>query len=223
MPKTLCLLHTGALLVPVFTELAKELLPGVRLFHMLDESLIQNTIAAGSLQKATIRRLFKEIESAREGGADVVMVTCSSLGPAITLAQQAFDFPVLRVDQAMAEEAVRRGRRVGVLATLPTTLTPTCDLVRETARTMQRECEVVTGLCAGAFEAVAAGNGAEHDRLVTRGLAALAEKVDVVVLAQASMARVIQHIPPDQIKVPVLSSPRLGLQQAQQTMASLAE
>ena len=222
MPKTLCLLHTGALLVPVFTELAKELLPGVRLFHMLDESLIQNTIAAGRLEQTTIRRLFKEIECAREGGADVVMVTCSSLGPAITLARQVFDFPVLRVDQAMAEEAVRRGRRVGVLATLPTTLAPTCDLVRETALALQRECEVVTGLCAGAFEAVIAGNGAEHDRLVTQGLAALIERVDVVVLAQASMARVIQQIPPEQLKVPVLSSPRLGMLHAQQTLASRA-
>jgi len=62
---------------------------------------------------------------------------------------------------------------------------------------------------------------AEHDRLVTQGLAALIEKVDVVVLAQASMARVIQQIPPEQLKVPVLSSPRLGLQQAQQILAAL--
>jgi len=221
-PRTLCLLHTGAMLVPVFAELAKELLPGVKLFHMLDESLIQNTVSAGKLEKVTIRRLFKEIECAREGGADVVMVTCSSLGPAIALARQAFDFPVLRVDQAMAGEAVRHGQRVGVLATLPTTLAPTCDLVRETARAMRRKCTVVTGLCPGAFEAVRAGNGAEHDRLVTRGLLELMEKVDVVVLAQASMARVIQQIPPEQLRVPVLSSPRLGLQHAQETLAALA-
>ncbi len=207
--------------MPVFAELAKELFPGVKLFHMLDESLIQNTIASGKLESSTIRRLIAEIECARSGGADVVMVTCSSLGPAVSLAQQAFDFPVLGVDQAMAMEAVEIGRRVGALATLPTTLAPTCELVRETAKPLEMECEVVTGICPGAFEAVMVGNGAEHDRLVAEGFAKLMEQVDVVGLAQASMARVVQQLPPDDLKVPVLSSPPSGIVFAGKTLAAL--
>ena len=221
MKRQLTLLHTGAMLIPDFAALAKELLPGVIVRHQLDETLIQNTIAAGQLEKATIRRLIKEIECAREGGADVVMVTCSSLGPAITLARQVFEFPILRVDEAMAGEAVRTGRRIGVLATLATTLQPTCELVRETAAARQRECEIVTGLCPGAFEAVTNGNGARHDELVTAGLLELAARVDVVVLAQASMARVAARIEPGRVAVPVLSSPRSGMEHARQVLAAL--
>lgn len=205
--------------LPVFSELAKELLTGVQVFHMLDESLLHETMATGRLQESTTRRLLKEIECAREGGASAVMVTCSSLGPAVEVAQETFDFPVLRVDQAMAAAAVRAGRHVGVLATVSTTLGPTSDLVRAAAQAMQQECEIISGLCTGAYEAIAAGNGAEHDRLVTAGLRDLMTKVDVVVLAQASMARVLASIPADQLTVPVLSSPRLGVEYAKQVLA----
>ena len=48
------------------------------------------------------------VQSAREGGADAVMVTCSSIGLAASVAREFFDFPVVRVDEAMRELAVVR-------------------------------------------------------------------------------------------------------------------
>ncbi len=93
--------------------------------------LIQQTIAAGKLQKVTVRRLIGMVESASAIGVDGVLVTCSSIGPAISIAARLFPFPVIRVDDAMAEKAVSQGRRIGVLATLRTTLEPTTALLRE--------------------------------------------------------------------------------------------
>src|SRR5712664_1308805 len=133
MASTLAFIHTGHVLIPVFAQLAKENLPGVDVFHMLDESLIRNTIAGGGLSKPTIRRLLALIESAHDGGADAVMVTCSSIGEGVPIARRQFDFPILRVDEAMAEKAVETGGRIGVAATLRTTLDPTVALLRETA------------------------------------------------------------------------------------------
>src|ERR1035438_7366573 len=118
MPITIAYLHTSHVLIPVFTDLSKKELPGVDQFHMVDESLIQNTICAKELTKVTIRRVINMVESAHEGGADAVVVTCSSIGPAVAMAAELFDFPVVRVDEAMAEQAVRAGRRIGVAATL---------------------------------------------------------------------------------------------------------
>ena len=91
-------------------------------------------------------------------GADAVMVTCSSIGPGVVLAQQLFDIPVIRVDEAMAEAAVRMGRRIGVMATLRTTLEPTIALLREKAAEAGIEIEIVDSLCDGAFDAVLAGD-----------------------------------------------------------------
>jgi hypothetical protein len=66
---TLALIHTGHLLIPVFHELCRELLPGTRVFHILDESLIRDTIAAGRLEKAAVRRLVNLVGSAGESGS----------------------------------------------------------------------------------------------------------------------------------------------------------
>ena len=66
MAITLAFIHTGHVLIPVFAQLAKEHLAGIDVFHMLDESLIRNTIAEGGLSKPTIRRLMGMIESARK-------------------------------------------------------------------------------------------------------------------------------------------------------------
>src|SRR5215472_11489043 len=94
MPITIAYLHTSHVLIPLFTELSKKELPGVEHFHMVDESLIRNTIRAKKLTKATIRRVLTMVLSAREGGADAVVVTCSSIGPAATAASNMCDFPV---------------------------------------------------------------------------------------------------------------------------------
>jgi Asp/Glu/hydantoin racemase len=220
MSTTLALIHTSPVLVPTFASLCARLVPGSPVFHMVDESLIKNTIAAGSLQKATVRRLVNQIDSAAQAGAGVVLVTCSSIGEGVKVARGLFDFPVLRIDEPMAERAVEAGRRIGVLATLETTLAPTVRLLEETAEAAGQRREVVSCLCEGAFDAVLAGDVATHDRLVKEKLAGLSRAVDVVVLAQASMARVVAELPPGDRTVPILSSPELAVTRAAEVIAA---
>jgi len=214
MTQTLALIHTSPTLAPVFRALCAAEMPTVELFHMVDESLIQDTIRAGRLRGITIRRLLGQIESAEAAGADAVMVTCSSIGPGVALAQSLFDLPVIRVDEAMAEEAVRKGRRIGVAATLRTTLEPTIDLLKEKAAQNGRTIEIVESLAEGAFEAVLSGDVETHDRILTQSLMRDLQDVDVIVLAQASMARVVNEMPAGKLKVSVLSSPELAVRRA---------
>src|SRR5436309_1162816 len=105
MSTKLAFLHTSHVLIPMFAGLAKEYLPEFEIFHMTDESLIRNTIAAEGLTPVTTRRLAAMIGSAHEGGASAVMVTCSSIGPAVQLARSLYDFQIFRIDEAMAEKA----------------------------------------------------------------------------------------------------------------------
>ena len=214
MSITIAYVHTSHVLIPLFADLSRKELPGVDLFHMVDESLIQNTIRAKQLTKTTIRRVLNMVLSAREGGADAVVVTCSSIGPAVSMARDLCDFPVVRVDEAMAEEAVRMGRRIGVAATLRTTLEPTVELLRAKALDAGRAVEVQESLCEGAFAAVLAGDTRTHDQLLSDSLASLRKSVDVVVLAQASMARVVATLPGGGDNAPILSSPELAVKRA---------
>ena len=195
-------------------------MPDVHIFHMVDESLIKNTVAAGALEKLTTRRLIGMVESAGLAGADAVLVTCSSIGEAVTTAAQLFDFPVLRVDEAMAEEAIERGHRIGVLATLKTTLEPTANLVR--CKGNGKGVEIVDHLCEGAFAALMSGDAKAHDEIVRSALLNEMRGTDVVVLAQASMARVLSTMEPDTLKMPVLSSPELGVQRMAEVLRERA-
>jgi Asp/Glu/hydantoin racemase len=221
MKTTLALIHTSPVLVPMFTALAARTMPGTRVFHVVDESLIGNTIRAGGLRKDTIRRIVNQIESARQAGADAVLVTCSSIGAAVPIARQLFDFPILRIDERLASEAVKAGLRIGVLATLRTTLDPTVTLLRETAVSLGRPSEITAHLCEGAFEAVISGDVVTHDKAVSAGLQALTATSDAIVLAQASMARVIDAMGSHLPNIPIFSSPALAMEQARETLEAI--
>ncbi|MEZ4736148.1 MAG: aspartate/glutamate racemase family protein [Caldilineaceae bacterium] len=221
MTKKLALIHTATINASTITQLCKETMPDVEVFNIVDESLLKNTIAAQKLTPTTYRRLATYLESAEAAGADAILVTCSSIGPAVDAARPLVNIPVLRIDQAMAEEAVRMGTRIGVIATLSTTLEPTVAIVQASAAAQGKDIAISTHLCTGAFEAVTSGDPATHDRLVTAGLKALMDKVDVIVLAQATMARVVDTLSPEEKRVPILSSPRLGVAAARKMMNAL--
>ncbi len=221
MTKKLALIHTASFLAPVFTEMCAEIMPDSTVFNIVDESLIKNTIEANELTPITSRRLASYIQSAEDAGADIVLVTCSSVGPAVEAARPFVKIPVLRVDEAMADQAVRMAQRIGVIATLPTTLEPTRALVQARADALGRAIEILTYLCRGAFDAVSSGDSDTHDAIVREGLKQLMNQVDVIVLAQASMARVVDTLSDDEKSVPILSSPRLGVEATKKAIEAL--
>jgi Asp/Glu/hydantoin racemase len=210
--KTLGLIHTSATLVPVFAELCSKYLPNVKVFNIVDDSLIKNTIACGGLTPSTSKRVVNYATSAEEAGADFILYTCSSIGPAVEAAAGLTGVPVLRVDQPMADKAVQSGKRIGVIATLSTTLEPTSDLVRRRAIVAGKKIELKSVLCEGAFDALMSGDAATHDKKVGDALKQLVNEVDVIVLAQASMGRVVDTLDEADKKIPILASPTIAIQ-----------
>ncbi len=210
--KTLGLIHTSATLVPVFAELCAKYIPHIKTFNIVDDSLIKNTIACGELTADTSRRVVNYAGSAQDAGADYILFTCSSIGPAVEAAAGLSHVPVLRVDQPMADKAVQLGKKIGVVATLSTTLNPTSDLVRRRAIAAGKEIELIPVLCEGAFEALMSGDAATHDQKVGDALKKLAKEVDVILLAQASMARVVDTLAEADKKVPILASPPIAME-----------
>ena len=210
-PKTLGLIHTSATLVPVFAQLCKDRLPGVNVFNIADDSLVKNIIAAGGLTAPIARRVAGYLESAELAGADYIMVTCSSIGPAVEAGARLTGVPVLRVDQPMADQAVASGTKIGVIATLRTTLEPTADLIQRRAALAGKPIVLTSRLAKGAFDALMGGNPAKHDEMVSAALRELSLEVDVIVLAQASMARVVDTLAPADRRVPILASPGIAV------------
>ena len=209
------MIHTVDGNIKVFGDLIQEIAPDLPAEHVVDESLLGDTIAAGVLTDAVRQRFRERAEAARKAGADVIMLTCSSVGPSADGLGDELGVTVLRVDEAMAERAVELGPKVGVAATLPTTLGPTADLIRNAATKLGKPVDVTTRLAEGAFDALRAGDGARHDSMVQAALRELGATVDAIVLAQASMARAVSgatSLDVDGRAVPILTSPRLGVE-----------
>jgi hypothetical protein len=218
--KRLVMIHTVASLPETFGRLCDELLPGVEVEHVVDESLLQDTLRAGALTEEVRRRFRDRAAQALAGEPAAVVLTCSSVGPA------ADGTAVQRIDRAMADRAVAMGPKIGVAATVPTTLGATSDLIRRAAAerapgAVGRPVELRAELAEGAFQALREGRGDEHDRLVRAALERLAGWADVIVLAQASMARALAGADSFEAagrRVPVLTSPRLGVERLREAL-----
>lgn len=219
MPATLALLHTTAVTIPVFAEAARSELAGIRVVNLLDDSLLADVIAATAVTPAVEGRLRAYVEQAAALGANAIMSCCSSIGDAMEVIAGDTPLPVWRVDEAMAEEAVARGGRIGVLGTVLTTMEPTMLLIERTASARQSSAKVVPILVAGAFQSLKAGDVADHDDRVRWSLEELVGLADLVVLAQASTARVAASM--NNFPLPILTSPLSGLRRARERLAAM--
>lgn len=219
MTRKLAYIHTVPGLAALFADLSRELLPAdVEVFHIADEMLLKLVLAQGGLSPFIFRRVAEHVVAAEAAGADLIQLTCSSISPCAEAARPMVGVPVLKIDEPMVDRAIQLGARIGVAATAPTTLKPTTDLLIEQARRAGKPVAVEAVLCEGAYAELFAGHPEAHDRIVRAHLQGLAARSDVVVLAQASMARVVDGLPPAERRVPILSSPRLAVERAREVL-----
>ncbi len=216
----LVLVHTVAPLLDIFNKLGAELLPGHQLMHILDEPLIERIRKRGHLASEDSARLQTHVAMAEHVGASAVLVTCSTVSPCVDDVRSKAGIPVVKIDEVMIARAVAIGSKIGVVATAVSTLEPTCQLLQAQADILDKEIETELVLVENALSALLSGDGATHDSLVSKAVLELARRVDVVVLAQASMARVLEVIPEAECQVPILSSPHLALERVKQLLAS---
>jgi Asp/Glu/hydantoin racemase len=207
--KKLAIVHTTPVTVDSLKALAAEILPGYEVVNFVDDSILPQLRDNGGNLEEVEGRLTQYMQFAEQVGADIILNACSSVGELVAVAQQQVNVPIVRIDDAMAEEAVRRGHKIGVAATLKTTLRPTMDLVKSKA--VGTDFQIESLLVSEAYEWLIAGDKDGHDRVLAQALLEFAKTVDVVVLAQASMARVVANLPED-MQARFLSSPRLGME-----------
>ena len=209
-------LHTGAVVIPPVMELAGKLLPDATTINYLDDRIVADL---GDAERAASvpDRVADLVQAAQSAGADVVMLTCSSISQLAATAAERVGIPVLRIDEAMADQAVQSGERIAVLATLPTTCAPTVALLQERAALAGVERDITSEVIDGAFAAVSGGDRGTHDRLVAAAIERVAPNADVVVLAQASMASAADAA---EVDVPVLTSLEPGIQRLRDRLAA---
>jgi hypothetical protein len=214
------IVHTSFVSVDYLRDQFKTQCPEAEVRHIVDDSLLAEVLANGKVTPGVRRRMLAYYQAAESAGATLIFNQCSSVGEVADYAAKRVRTPVVKVDTAMAEAACRIGGKIGVVATLPTTLGPTCRLVERCARRLRRAVEVVPCLVEGAFAELIAGNRDKHNRMVLKAIRRLTREVDVVVCAQGSMVAILSEL--GRTRVPVLTSPALGVQQARARLSELS-
>lgn len=199
---------TPELIQLVEEEVGKVLPKETEILTYQDPSILADVREAGYVTPAPAARLVSMYMDAVSKGADAILNLCSSVGEVADAAQNIAKYtgiPIVRIDEEMCRESVRCGKRIAVMATLPTTLEPTKNTIKRVAREMNKHVELIDCLVDGAF-------GLDQEQfksLMTEYAGKIADKADVILFAQGSMAYCEKFISDKYQKI-VLSSPRFG-------------
>ena len=212
MTKTLTFLHTSPVHVATFSRLLSEIDPSISARHIVNEGLLSAARAAGTITPALEQEIVVAVQEAAAPDSAVVLCTCSTIGGNAEAAGARAGHTVLRVDRPMAERAVALGRRVLVAAALASTIAPTRELILDAARQAGKQVTLIELLCEPAWSLFERGDQAGYAQTIAEALRTAAGDADVIVLAQASMAAAAPLCA--DLGVPILSSPRMGLEAA---------
>ena len=211
--KKVTIIHTSFVSVEMLSRLFAELVPEVAVHHIVDDTLLPEIMASGRVTDTVIKRFCAYAVQAEAAGADMIFNQCSSAGPAADVAKQMLRIPLLKVDEAMAEEAVTLGSKIAVVATIGTTLRPSTELIRKTAEQKKKKVDVDSILLTEAYEALFLQKDAKtHNRIILSKIREIEKSYDVICLAQGSMVTLLDDL--KDVSVPLLTSPRLGVLKA---------
>ena len=160
--------------------------PHVDCFHILNEALMQD-LERGEHRSLVYRHTVLQLVLAADTLTDLVVLTCPPLAPAADIARHVCTVPIIKIDDAMAAEAVRTGRRISVLCTDTVTPGPMAGLLRQHAAAQGREVLVETVVRPEAHTALYAGDIDRHDSIMFEAARQAAVRADLLVLAQASL------------------------------------
>jgi aspartate/glutamate racemase len=215
LARMLGFLHTAGMHVATFEALLQGLDPSLPTRHAVRDDLLAAARVHGPQDPAVRAGVEEAVRSLIAAGAGVVLCTCSTIAGAAEQVEVPTGVAILRVDRPMAERAVEVGRRIAVVAALAATLAPTRELLRAAAARVPRAIEVTEVLCDDAWTLFERGDVPGYLDAIATAARRAAAAADVVVLAQASMAPVADRLGAG--PVPVLSSPRLGVEAAVRT------
>ncbi len=191
----IALIHATPVAMDPIREAFQSGWPHARITHLLDDSLSTDLAAAGSLDNRMIERFVTLTRYSAGCGADAILFTCSAFGAAIEAARAAVDIPVLKPNEAMFDDALEAGRRIGLISTFEPSIPSMMSELKDEAKRRAVELSVRSCSVPEALAALHRGDFDRHDELIARAGADF-DDCDVVMLAQFSMARAASRFAP---------------------------
>ena len=179
--------------------------PEARVSNLLDDSLFAWVREAGGAVPE-MYDVFRHLTRHMVGrGADGILFTCSAFRQVIDACIEEFEVPILKPNDAMIDNALDAGSRIAVVATVGPTIPSISVEIEEMAAARRQKVELAPYVVDGAFDALAGGDAATHDRLVAERARDI-RGCDAIVLAQFTLSRAVPAVQAVSA-IPVYNSP----------------
>jgi Asp/Glu/hydantoin racemase len=182
------LIHATPVAVEPIRAAFAQSWPQARITNLLDDSLSTDLAAQGHITERMIERFVILARYCERDGARAILFTCSAFGTAIEAARSAVSIPVLKPNEAMFDEALEAGRRMGLMSTFEPSIASMVRELEDEANRRKISISLKTGIVPDAMAALQRGEADTHDRLIQRASGGF-DDCDVLMLAQFSMAR----------------------------------
>lgn len=183
--------------------------PEAMTYSLLAEDLTRDLAAAGKQTDAIKNRIGQLARFAAYAKVDGILFTCSAFASSIEAARLNSSIPILKPNEAMFEEAINNGGRVGMLVTFEAAIPSMTDEFSQMAEQSNKEVSLETHFVTGALEAINAGQPETQNSL----LAQAAQKLpayDTLMLAQFSMSGALSEVQ-NMTEAKVLTSPNSAI------------
>lgn len=219
--KTLGIIHAALISTKGVQPFIDEIIPEVKVVHHVDDTVQNLNFASppGVIPRVNLFKFATYAHFLEEAGVDLILLACSTFNSAVEVARPMINIPMLQIDRPMMDLAVAHGKRIGLLATVPTTVPSSERLLSLAAAEAGRKVEITTVLCSEAFAEIKKGNVAKHNELLIAEIEALSKTVDAIVMAQVSMSALEPML--TNTRVPVYNSGRTGFNKVRQILESL--
>src|ERR1035441_5291063 len=130
--KTIGIIHAVNLTIRAMQPFLDQYIPDIEVVHLCDDTIQRDNIRAGVgvIPKVNYFKFAQYAYNLQDAGVDLILLACSTFNYAAELARPMIDIPIMQIDRPMMELAVTQGRRVGLLATLATTVPSSERLLR---------------------------------------------------------------------------------------------
>ncbi|MEW2402461.1 aspartate/glutamate racemase family protein [Streptomyces sp. NPDC046862] len=168
-------------------------------WNVLDDRLLDDALHSEGLTDVLRRRMLRLIAHVMDGGAQGVLLTCSSYGEVVDTARTLWNVPVLKSDEAMFQDALSGPfRRIAVVASTPPAVPAAVAQLEALVTTARpdRPVDIVTALSedAACRDGVDGADGADDPEATARHLAgALAEALDAAGAGDADAVLLAQY------------------------------
>ena len=219
--KTLGIIHAALISTKGVQPFIDEIIPEVKVVHHVDDTIQNLNFASppGVIPKVNYYKFATYAHYLETAGVDLILLACSTFNRAVELARPKINVPMLQIDRPMMDLAVEQGERIGLLATVPTTVPSSERLLNIAAGEAGKKIEITTILCSEAFAEIKKGNIQKHNELLLGEIDRLSGMVDAIVLAQVSMSALEPML--KNTKVPVYNSGRTGFIRVREILESM--